>query len=144
MTAGIRSYKDIVAWQKSVDLAVDLYAVTRRFPKFERYAMCDQVQRSGVSIPANIAEGYGKSGPGNYLNALSHARGSLCELETLLIIAGRLRYTTEETSAALARRTDEIGRLLHGLSKAVARSDALGRPDAPATSDLRPRTYRAR
>lgn len=122
MPSIIRSYKDLSVWQKSVDLAVDLYAVTRRSPTVERYAITSQIQRAGVSIPSNIAEGNGKSGPGHYLNHLSHARGSLCELETLLITAGRVGYLTAETEVALAERTSEIGRMLHALTDAIARS----------------------
>ncbi len=122
MPSIVRSYKDLAVWQKSVDLAVDLYTVTRRFPKVERYAMSSQIQRDGVSIPSNIAEGNGKSGPGNYLNHLSHSRGSLCEVETLLIIAARVGYLKAETEIALAERTSEIGRMLNALTDAIARS----------------------
>jgi four helix bundle protein len=131
MPGRISSFRDLVVWQRSIELAVDLYAVTRRFPASERFAMTDQIRRAGVSIPANIAEGHGKSGPGHYLSHLSHARGSLRELETLLIIAMRVDYLSSETYHALAERADEIGRMLHGLSASVARSGARGRPDHP-------------
>lgn len=124
----IRSYKDLLVWQKSVDLAVDLYGVTRSFPASERYAMAGQIQRSGVSIPANIAEGHGKSGPGHYLSHLSHARGSLRELETLLVISNRIGYVGNELSRTIFARTDEIGRMLYGLSCSVQASRAPGVP----------------
>ena len=138
MSGIIRSYRDLDVWKKGVDLAVDLYAVTRRFPPYERYALTSQIQRAGVSIPANIAEGHSKSGPGNYLNHLSHSLGSLSELETLLLIANRVGHVKTETYRALAARLDTIGRMLHNLIRSVARSAASGRPHT--AQDPRPRT----
>lgn len=129
MRQKIQSYRDLDVWQKSVELAVDLYALTRRFPLSERYAMVDQIRRVAVSIPSNIAEGWGKSGSGNYLNALSHARGSLRELETLLLIARRVGYLPAATYVALAELIDEIARVRFSLSRSVARSEATGRPE---------------
>jgi four helix bundle protein len=89
---GIRSYRDLVVWQNAVELSVAAYEFARRLPVTERYAMADQIRRAAVSIPANIAEGWAKSGKGFFLNHLSHARGSLRELETLLLIAARVGY----------------------------------------------------
>src|SRR4249919_2888110 len=97
MSGVIRSYRDLDVWKKGVDLAVDLYAVTRRFPSYEHFAMANQIRRAVVSIPSNIAEGHSKSGPGHYLNHLSHALGSLSELETLLLIASRVGHIKAET-----------------------------------------------
>ena len=125
MSGIIKSYRDLVVWQKSVDLAVDLYSVTRRFPSYERYGLSSQVQRSGVSIPANIAEGHGKSGPGHYLNHLSHSSGSLCELDTLLLISSRVGHLRAETFRDLSGRTDEIGRMMTRLIESVAASARL-------------------
>jgi four helix bundle protein len=117
----IRSYKDLLVWQKGVDLAVDLYGVTRRFPSFERFAVSSQIQRSGVSIPSNVAEGHSKS-TRSFLNHLDHSTGSLSELETLLLISHRVDYLKRETYQELAERTDEIGRMLGSLSASVAAS----------------------
>lgn len=124
----IHSFRDLLVWQKSVDLAIDCYALTRCFPATERYGLSSQVQRSSVSIPCNIAEGHGKSGPGNFLSHLSHARGSARELETLMIIAGRLDYVPRETGRNLAARLDEVSRMLFGLTAGIERSRAPGRP----------------
>jgi four helix bundle protein len=118
MSRPIRSYKDLLVWQKGVDLAVDLYAVTRGFPASERYGMSSQIQRSGVSIPSNIAEGHAKS-TAQYLNHLSHAKGSLCEVETLLIVGNRVGFVKTETFRDLTGRTDELGRMLRGLATSV-------------------------
>lgn len=122
MSAMIKSYRDLSVWQKSVDLAVDLYGVTRGFPAYERYGMSSQIQRSSVSIPSNIAEGNAKRGPGHYLNHLSHSSGSLAELDTLLRIANRVGHIRVEIYRSLNERTDEIGRMLNGLIDSVAAS----------------------
>jgi four helix bundle protein len=141
MRQRIQSYRDLAVWQKGIRLAVDLYGLTRRFPIDERYAMVSQIQRAAVSIPSNVAEGWGKSGSGHYLNAISHSRGSLRELETLLLIAHRVGYIKRETFIALAERTDEIARMLFSLSRSVANSKAAGRPEhPPETWDQRPDT----
>src|ERR1043165_2640298 len=127
--SSIRSYRDLLVWQKSVDLAVDLYTATRRFPFTERFGLTSQIQRAGVSIPSNIAEGYTKDGPGQYLNHLSHARGSAAELDTQLIISNRVGFLSAAAYRDLAPRADEIARMLRGLTEAVAASDAAGRVD---------------
>lgn len=119
----IKSYRDLSVWQKGVDLAVDLYGVTKRFPASERFGLCSQIQRSGVSIPSNIAEGHSKPGRGQYLNHLGHSRGSLSELETLLLISTRVGFVNASTFRALAQRTDEIGRMLRGLVESVEEAD---------------------
>jgi four helix bundle protein len=116
----VRSYHDLIVWKKSVELAVDLYAATRTFPTSERFGLTGQIQRSGVSIPSNIAEGHAKDGPGHFLNHLSHARGSLAELDTQLIIANRIGFLSAASYRALAPRTDEISRMLYALTDAVA------------------------
>jgi len=122
MASLIKSHRDLTVWQKSVRLAVDLYGVTRGFPSHERFGMSSQIQRSGVSIPANNAEGNGKFGPGHYLNHLSHSSGSLCELDTLLVISHEVGYLSASVLRDLTLRTDEVGRMLNGLVDSVARS----------------------
>ena len=124
----IQTYRDLLAWQRGVDLAVDIYALTRTFPKSELFGLSSQVQRSAVSIAANVAEGYGRSGPGEYLRFLSNARGSLRETETHLIIANRVGFSEDPAHLALMNRADEVGRLLYGLTKSVSRSEARGLP----------------
>lgn len=106
---------------------MDLYAATRRFPPSERFGLTSQIQRAGVSIPSNIAEGHAKDGPGYYLSHLSHARGSLAELDTELTIANRVGFLSAATYRDLAPRADEIGRMLRGLADSIAASSAAGR-----------------
>lgn len=108
----------------------------------ERYGLASQIQRAAVSIAANIAEGHGRNGPGVYLHHLSIARGSLRELETLLILADRLGYSKAETHRDLAEAADEIGRMLYGLTMKISSSHAAG--VVTATADQRPETRSAR
>ena len=88
----IRSYKDLIAWQQSMELVVACYRLTEGFPSSERYGLASQLQRAAVSVPANIAEGHSRRTRGAYINHLSIAYGSLAELETHILIAGRLKY----------------------------------------------------
>ena len=88
----MRRYRDLQVWQRSMDLTLMAYHSMRTFPVEERYGLISQIRRAAVSIPCNIAEGKGRATDGEYLNQLSSARGSLQELETLFMIAERLRY----------------------------------------------------
>lgn len=124
----IRSYRDLGVWQKAIDLVDVCYLLTRRFPTDERYGLSSQIRRAAVSIPANIAEGNGRTGRGEYLRFLSIARGSLRELETLLIISERQAYGTAETFRAVAERAAEVGRMLYGLTISVEQSQSKGAP----------------
>src|SRR6185436_13377873 len=90
--AQIKSHRDLIVWQKAMDLVEVLYGATAAFPKEETYALTSQIRRAVVSVPANIAEGQGRRLPKEYLYFLANARGSLLELDTHLEIAVRLRY----------------------------------------------------
>ncbi|HXJ15824.1 MAG TPA: four helix bundle protein [Candidatus Polarisedimenticolia bacterium] len=115
MAAGIKSYRDLLIWQKSMDLVVTSYEVAKRLPQSESYGLASQIKRAAVSIPANIAEGHGRKHTGDYLRHLSIARGSLLELETHLLIAVRLAYLKSEDVEAVLGLTDEVGRMISGL-----------------------------
>jgi len=116
---GIQSYRDLVVWQKAMDLLTDCYRVTESFPKEQRFGLTSQIQRASVSIPANIAEGHGRQATGDYLHHLSMARGSLCELETHAMIAFRLGYLREADQSRLLEQTSEIGKMLNALMTAL-------------------------
>jgi four helix bundle protein len=88
----IKTYRDLTVWQKAVDLVADAYRLSDRFPRSEEFALRLQLRRAAVSVPANIAEGHGRTGIGEYLHHLSIAHGSIAELETLLTVAVRLGY----------------------------------------------------
>ena len=117
----IHSYRDLLAWQKAVDFAVDIYSLTRTFPKSEIYGLSSQLQRAAVSIASNIAEGHSRS-TATYLNHLGVSDGSLRETETDLIIANRVGFSKTETHLALLDQADQLGRLLYRLSTSVERS----------------------
>ena len=114
-----RSYRELVAWQKAIELVVGIYRVTRRWPREELFGLTDQVRRAAVSIPANIAEGQGRDSRKEFLHHLAIADGSLHEVETHLIISQRLDYTDEATCDTLLNQASEVGRLLHGLKRSL-------------------------
>ena len=88
-------YKDLIVWQKAIDLATWIYSLTAGFPKEELYGIVSQMRRAAVSIPSNIAEGQSRQHKSEFIQFLSIAKGSLLELETQLIISGRLKYISE-------------------------------------------------
>ena len=106
-------------WQEAVALALVIYRATAEFPKHELYGLTSQMRRAAVSISSNIAEGKGHSSDGDFGRFLFHARGSLLELQTQIMIARGLEYLTKEQSAELTRSTDDLGRGLNGLIQAV-------------------------
>ena len=122
----MRRYQDLEAWQYSMDLAVAAYQCTADYPDDERYGLTSQTRRAAVSVPCNIAEGQGRAQPGEFLNQLSVARGSLQEFETLCILANRLDYTDEKQLEVLLKRSDRISRMLTGLRKTLQRSRVKG------------------
>ena len=93
-TPAVSDYRQLVVWQKSIELAVQTYRLSRRFPREEAYGLAAQIRRAAVSVSANIAEGNGRRHRREYVNHLSIARGSLREVETLAEIAWRLGYIT--------------------------------------------------
>jgi four helix bundle protein len=117
--ASMDNYKQLIVWQRSMDLAADIYRWTSSLPKHELYGLSSQLQRSAVSIPANIAEGHGRSTTKEYLRFLSIARGSLAELETELLLAKRIGYGDSNAAEKLFKQIEEISRLLRGLQKAL-------------------------
>jgi four helix bundle protein len=108
-----RDYKDLTVWQKAIDLVTEVYKATRGFPKEELYGLTSQLRRCAVSVPSNIAEGQGRLTRGEFRQFLGHAKGSLAELETQLIIAEKLGYLKEPR--ALVNQLAEVARLLNGL-----------------------------
>lgn len=113
------SYRDLLVWQKAVELVVATYELTHIFPNDERFGLIAQMRRAAVSIPSNIAEGYGRNHRGDYLRHLSIANGSLKEVETQLIVAGRLDYVTKEQAATVWGLTQEVGKLLWRLKRSL-------------------------
>jgi four helix bundle protein len=111
----INSYRDLKVWQRAMDLAQSIYELTRSYPAEERFGLTAQTRRAATSVPANIAEGYGRSSKGAYLNFLRIAQGSLKETETHLLIAVRVDLATEAAAADALRQADELGKMLRSL-----------------------------
>jgi len=110
-----KHYKDLIAWQKAMDLVQSVYDATEEFPKREVYSLTDQIRRAAVSIPSNIAEGQAHFSNKEFLHFLRHSRGSLAELETQILIAQRRAYLSEARASELRKRADELSRILSGL-----------------------------
>ena len=115
----IKSYQDLIVWQKSVLLVTDIYTITKTFPQDERFGITSQLNRAAVSIPTNIAEGWGRETSKNYLQFLRISRGSIMEVQTLLIITKNLNYISEEKFDILRNKTEEVGKILQGLIKSI-------------------------
>ena len=115
VSSAIKSYTDLRIWKKSIDLVVDIYKVVKNFPREELYALSDQIKRSGVSIPSNIAEGQSRQHTGEFRQFLYIALGSLAELDTQLIIAHRLGYIDEKESELLSERVMELRKMIFSL-----------------------------
>jgi len=94
--SGVKSYKELLIWQKGIKIVILVYKLTRGFPKEEIYALTSQVKRASVSIPSNIAEGFGRQTDKSFNHFLNIARGSLNEIETQLIIAKELEFISDE------------------------------------------------
>lgn len=114
-----QSYRDLEVWQKAMNLVVECYRSTEQFPKSEMYGLTSQLRRAAVSIPANIAEGQGRQHLGEFIQFLAIANGSLTELETHIQIAQRLEYLENNVAKQLLLQTDEVARMLKGLSKSL-------------------------
>jgi four helix bundle protein len=107
-----KSYRDLVAWQKAMDVVTAVYQVTACFPKEEVYGLTSQLRRAAISVPGNIAEGQGRRGVAEFRHFLRQASGSLMELETQMMIAERLHYASPESASQILNRTAEVGRVL--------------------------------
>ena len=108
----VRDYRDLIVWQKGMDLVTEVYRVTRGFPRDELYGLTNQVRRAAVSIPSNIAEGHARESTAEYRHFLSIAQGSRAEVETQLLIAVRLQYATKDAVQTAVSLLTEIQKML--------------------------------
>jgi len=108
-------FKDLVVWQKAMDMVTEIYKLTDGFPKHEVYSLTNQIRRAAVSVPSNIAEGQAHYSRREFRHSLRHSAGSLAELETQLLLAERLGYTDKPSTEGLLQRVHEVGRILNGL-----------------------------
>ena len=111
----IKNYKDLVVWQKAMDLAAEVYLLAKRLPKEETYALADQMRRAASAIPSNIAEGFGRGTNRDYANFLSIARGSAFETETQLLLCVRVKYLTEADISTAVTLLAEVGKMINSV-----------------------------
>jgi four helix bundle protein len=113
--AQIKTYRDLIVWQKAMALVTEVYKAAKSFPKDETYGLTGQIRRCSVSIPSNIAEGYGRNSSSDYVRFLNIAMGSLYELQTQLEISLNLGYCAENNYKKLSEASREIERMLSSL-----------------------------
>ena len=111
----VQSYRDLIVWQRAMDVATATYELTRAYPRDELFGLTSQSRRAASSVPANIAEGYGRASKQAYINFLRIAQGSLKELETHLLLAERVGVTSPGSIQPILEHTEEIGRMLKAL-----------------------------
>ena len=119
----IQSYRDLEVWKLGMQLGKECYLFTRGFPREEMFGMTSQIRRAAASIPANIAEGYGRDNRGDYVHFLRIAQGSLKELETHLLLSAEVELTSHPAVEPLLSACDQAGRMLRALIRALQRSE---------------------
>jgi len=107
-----QSFKELIVWQRAVQLSLKVYELTSSFPASERFGLTNQMRRAAVSFASNIAEGYGRSSTGEYVQFLGHARGSNCELQTQLTISNELGFGSEQSLHSAENLSSEVNKML--------------------------------
>ena len=115
----LKNYKELKVWQKSYQLCLEIYGVTKKFPKDETYGLTSQIRRAAVSVPSNIAEGYGRKTTPEYLRSLYIAYGSHCELETQILLSGDLGYIKGSDIKKILGNIGEVERMLKALIRSL-------------------------
>jgi four helix bundle protein len=115
----LKNYRELKVWQKSYKLCLDIYKVTKNFPQEEKYGLSSQMTRAIVSVPSNIAEGYGRKTTPEYIHSQYVAYGSNCELDTQLSLAGDLGYINRENLKGLQAKVGEVERMLKALIRSL-------------------------
>lgn len=111
----LKSYKELIVWQKSIELARNLYLLTKSFPEDEKFGLTSQIRRASYSVPSNIAEGWGRNSSGNFIQFLKIANGSLCELETQLTLVQVLEIKSESELSQIMKLIEENCKMLRSL-----------------------------
>jgi four helix bundle protein len=131
----IQNYRQLQVWQKSIPLVKEIYQITEFFPKSEQYGLTAQLRRAAISIPSNIAEGYCRKSTKEYLRHINIAYASLAEVEAQLFIAAELGFLTSDILANVEIQTEELGRMLNGLTSALEKK-LITAPRAPRPAPL--------
>jgi four helix bundle protein len=111
----IQNYKELDVWKKSIAFTIDVYRLTGGFPETEQNGLIYQIRRAAISVPANIAEGWGRGSKKEYIQFLKTARGSLMQLETHLTVGCMLTFLTQDELEVASKTIEEIGKMLNGL-----------------------------
>lgn len=119
----ITSYKDLLVWQKAITLVKEVYLLTKKLPEDEKFGLTSQMRRCSVSIPSNIAEGWGRNATKSYVQFLRIARGSLLELETQVIICKELTYISNDNYNEINNLIVEESKMLNALTKAINKQE---------------------
>jgi four helix bundle protein len=127
----VRSYRDLQVWQKGIELAAEVHRLTKGFPRDEQFGLTSQLRRAATSVPANIAEGHARKQRREFRRFVCMAMGSLAELDAHFEVALRFGHLGSEQRAALLLKTDELGRMLHGLLRALPLSEPLSQVPSP-------------
>ena len=115
-----KSYRDLIVWQRSIQLVKKVYEITRTFPADERFGLVSQMRRASVSISSNIAEGQARRTRGEFINFISQAEGSTAELDTQFIIACELSFVSEQSRQEIPGLIDEVSRMLNALRRSLS------------------------
>ena len=119
----LKSYRELKVWEKSYDLCVKIYRRTKGFPSEERYVLTSQIRRSALSIPSNIAEGYGRKTKADYIRILYIAYGSVCELDTQILLAGDLNYLQTNVRNEFNQDISEVEIMLKALIRSLEKKN---------------------
>jgi four helix bundle protein len=114
-----QSFKDLIVWQRAIQLTIDVYKLTARFPDAEKFGLTSQMRRASVSIASNISEGFGRASRGEYVQFVGHARRSGSELETQIVIAKALGFGTTANLESAQTLCSDVGRLLGALMESL-------------------------
>ncbi len=116
----MKDFRELIVWQKSIDLVERVYQITNSFPKEEMFSLTSQIRRSAISIPSNVAEGFGRKSTLDYIHFLHIARGSLYELQTQFEISNRVKYLSENDLKSTIEECKEVEKMLNGLIASLA------------------------
>jgi len=115
----IKDFKDLIVWQRAMELVTEVYRLVKKLPNEERFALSDQIRRSAISIPSNIAEGQGRNSTKEFIHFLSIAKGSKAELETQLLLGVKINYLTNLEIETSMKLIQEVGKMLNALQKSL-------------------------
>ena len=120
MSEKLKSYKDLVVWQKSITLVKLVYQLTRSFPPDEKFGLISQMRRTAVSVPSNLAEGHARNTTGEFIQFISHAEGSLAELETEMTLAVELNFCSSPEAQPIQTLIEEVQKMANALRRSLA------------------------